>query len=248
MTALEQYQADLTAAGITLPAEADEYTTGYDNRIEIQFGSRWSWDMVAEYKQALKPLESSGYKVKSFNRGLRIDLPKPEPTNRAPVINSVSDVTKELHSPCSVWSKYGKGVKVALGQIAGLDQDGFTADLTELERKGYRTHKNANAMGETVAVTVEPPLPQTKPTGVVDALQQSLGLNDKNGGWVSTGKVSESGQRIEFERGKHSGYFHALEFTNLATRNGWVVNRTDGHVQRVSFTAPAGLFPQTEPI
>lgn len=247
MTALEQYQADLTAAGITLPAEADEYTTGYDNRIEIQFGSRWSWDMVAEYKQALKPLESSGYKVKSFNRGLRIDLPKPEPTNRAPVINSVSDVTKELHSPCSVWSKYGKatgkGVTVKLGQIAGLDQDRFTDDLTALEAKAYRVYKNANAMGETVAVTVEPPLPQAKPANVIDALQQSLALNDKNGGWVATGSVSASGKNIMFQNGKHNGYLQALRLAGLAQNSGWVVNRTDGHVQRVSFTAPAGLLP-----
>ena len=247
MTALEQYAKDLAAAGITLPAEADEYTTGYDNRIEIQFGSRWSWDKVAEYKQELQPLEHSGYEVQSFNRGLRIDLPKPEAANRTPVINSVSDVTKELRSPCSVWNKYGKatdkGVKVALGQIAGLDHDRFAADLTELERKGYRAYKNANAMGEIVAVTVEPPLPQAKPANVIEALQHSLGLNGKNGGWVSTGKVSESAQRVEFERGKNGGYFHALEFANLATRNGWVVNRTDGHRQRVSFTAPAGLLP-----
>lgn len=247
MTALEQYAKDLAAAGITLPAEADKFTTGYDNRIEIQFGSRWSWDKVAEYKQELQPLEHSGYKVQSFNRGLRIDLPKPEAANRAPVINSVSDVTKELRSPSSAWSKYakatGKGVTVKLSQIAGLDQDRFTADLTELERKGYRVYKNANAMGETTALTIEPPLKQDKPANVIDALQQSLGLNAMNGGWVSTGKVSESGQCIEFERGKNNGYFHALEFTSLATRNGWVVNRTDGHVQRISFTAPAGLLP-----
>ena len=247
MTALEQYAKDLAAAGITLPAEADKFTTGYDNRIEIQFGSRWSWDKVAEYKQELQPLEHSGYKVQSFNRGLRIDLPKPEAANRAPVINSVSDVTKELRSPCSVWNKCGKatgkGVTVKLGQIAGLDQDRFTTDLTALEAKGFRVYKNANAMGETVTVTVEPPLPQAKPANVIDALQQSLGLNAMNGGWVSTGKVSESGQCIEFEPGKNNGYFHALEFTSLATRNGWVVNRTDGHVQRISFTAPAGLLP-----
>ncbi|AMJ44235.1 hypothetical protein [Corynebacterium stationis] len=247
MTALEQYAKDLAAAGITLPAEADKFTTGYDNRIEIQFGSRWSWDKVAEYKQELQPLEHSGYKVQSFNRGLRIDLPKPEAANRAQVINSVSDVTKELRSPCSVWNKCGnatgKGVTVKLGQIAGLDQDRFTTDLTALEAKGFRVYKNANAMGETVAVTVEPPLPQAKPANVIDALQQSLGLNAVNGGWVSTGKVSESGQCIEFEPGKNNGYFHALEFTSLATRNGWVVNRTDGHVQRISFTAPAGLLP-----
>ena len=247
MTALEQYAKDLAAAGITLPAEADKFTTGYDNRIEIQFGSHWSWDKVAEYKQELQPLEHSGYKVQSFNRGLRIDLPKPEAANRAPVINSVSDVTKELRSPCSVWNKCGKatgkGVTVKLGQIAGLDQDRFTTDLTALEAKGFRVYKNANAMGETVAVTVEPPLPQAKPANVIDALQQSLGLNAMNGGWVSTGKVSESGQCIEFEPGKNNGYFHALEFTSLATRNGWVVNRTDGHVQRISFTAPAGLLP-----
>lgn len=247
MTALEQYAKDLAAAGITLPAEADKFTTGYDNRIEIQFGSRWSWDKVAEYKQELQPLEHSGYKVQSFNRGLRIDLPKPEAANRAPVINSVSDVTKELRSPSSAWNKYGKatgkGITVKLGQIAGLDQDRFTTDLTALEAKGFRVYKNANAMGETVAVTVEPPLPQAKPANVIDALQQSLGLNAMNGGWVSTGKVSESGQRIEFERGMDNGYFHALEFTSLATRNGWVVNRTDGHVQRISFIAPAGLLP-----
>ena len=247
MTALEQYAKDLAAAGITLPAEADKFTTGYDNRIEIQFGSHWSWDKVAEYKQELQPLEHSGYKVQSFNRGLRIDLPKPEAANRAPVINSVSDVTRELRSPSSAWGKFGKatgkGVTVKLGQIGVMDQDRFAADLTALEAKGYRVYKNANAMGETVAVTVEPPLPQAKPANVIDALQQSLGLNAMNGGWVSTGKVSESGQCIEFEPGKNNGYFHALEFTSLATRNGWVVNRTDGHVQRISFTAPAGLLP-----
>lgn len=247
MTALEQYAKDLAAAGITLPAEADEYTNGFDNRIEIQFGSRWSWDKVTDYKQALKPLEHSGYKVQSFNRGLRIDLPKPEAANRAPVINSVSDVTKELRSPSSAWSKYakatGKGVTVKLSQIAGLDQDRFTADLTELERKGYRVYKNANAMGETTALTIEPPLKQDKPTDVIDALQQSLGLNAMNGGWVATGSVSASGKNIMFQNGKHNGYLQALRLAGLAQNSGWVVNRTDGHVQRVSFTAPARLFP-----
>ena len=247
MTALEQYAKDLAAADITLPAEADKFTTGYDNRIEIQFGSRWSWDKVAEYKQELQPLEHSGYKVQSFNRGLRIDLPKPEAANRAPVINSVSDVTKELRSPSSAWGKFGKatgkGVTVKLGQIGVMDQDRFAADLTALEAKGYRVYNNANAMGETVAVTVEPPLPQAKPANVIDALQQSLGLNAMNGGWVATGSVSASGKNIMFQNGKHNGYLQALRLGGLAQNSGWVVNRTDGHVQRVSFTAPAGLLP-----
>lgn len=246
MSVFEQYQNDLAAAGVTMPADAEKFTRGYENRVHISFGHQWSRELVADYSQALAPLTDYGYNIRPLGNGVRIDPPKPKRVSDKPVINSVTDVTKELKNPSNSWANFGKatgkGVTVKLGQLGVMDYARLQDDLTELKAKGYRVYRNLNAMGNLVSLSVEPPAPHYTPTGVVDALQHTLGLNNIGGGWVATGEVAKSGKSIMFENGKHNGYWSAREAIARAIRNGWLVKRAQGHIERISFTAPAGAL------